>query len=161
MKKISWKNVSVFVLGMLVFAVGSFFIRTFIFVRRPEPSGIIEDWEQICFWSDAGGIYAAVSPKGCYPTYCTLPKLQAGTALVDVREYKIQFETRFVLEETSRFPFPCIDNCAGGGTLQFNLGRLIPNIYEVWFQDEKVGEMNVYSGLDTPRQCITRTQGDS
>jgi hypothetical protein len=161
MKKISWKNILVFFLGMLVFAVGSFFVRTFIFVRRPSPPvGIIEDWKQICFWPDAGGVYAAVSPKGCFSSTCTRPTYQMGTAIVDVKDYKIQLETRFVLVETSRFPLPCIDNCAGGGTVQFNLGPLIPNDYEVWFRDEKVGKLAVYSGRVTPRQCITSSQQD-
>ena len=154
MKKFSWKNILIFILGMLVFAVGSFFVRTFVFMRRPEPSGIIEDFEQICFWSDQGGVFAAVAPRGCFPTYCTNPKLQAGTAIVNLQDYNIQFETRFLLEKTSRFPFPCADNCTGGGTVHFNLGPLVPNIYDVWFRNEKVGELNIYSGRVTPRQCI-------
>ncbi|UCD41960.1 MAG: hypothetical protein JSV69_15580 [Chloroflexota bacterium] len=160
MKKNWWKSILVFILGMLVFAVGSFFVRTFILVQRPERSGIIEDFQQICFWPDVGGMYASVSPRGCFPSYCTHPKLRAGSAIVDVREYKIQFETQFVLEATSRFPFPCVDNCAGGGTVSFNLGPLIPYDYEVWFRDEKIGQLQVYSGRETPRQCIERPAGD-
>ena len=160
MRRIGWKNVVIFILGMLVFSVGSFFVRTFVFVKRPEPSGIIEDYEQICFWPDEGGIYAAISPKGCYSTTCTRPTLQAGTAIVDVQDYKIKLESRFVLVEASRFPLPCIENCAGGGTVQFNLGNLIPNDYKLWFRDEMVGELMIYSGRETPRQCINRPQDD-
>ena len=129
MKSRWWKNVLIFILGMVTFAVGWFIVSTFIFVERPSLDGIVEDWERICFWPDVGGIYAAVSPKGCYSTTCTRPKLQAGTAVVDSRVNKISLETRFVLEETSRFPLPCTENCAGGGTVQFNLGDLIPNKY--------------------------------
>lgn len=154
MKRKRLKSISVFIFGMLTFAVGYFVVSTFIIVERPAMDGIINDWEQICFWPDANGINAAVSPKGCYSTSCTRPKLQAGTAIVDVQNNRIELETRFVLVETSRFPLPCIDNCAGGGTVQFNLGRLIPNDYEIWFRDERVGKLMVYSGLETPRQCI-------
>ncbi len=154
MKTPKLKNILVFFLGMTTFAIGSFIVSTFIFVERPTMDGIIEDWGQICFWPDVGGIYAAVSPKGCFSTSCTRPTLRAGTAIVDKQEYKIQLETRFVLVETSRFPLPCTENCAGGGTVTFVLDDLIPNNYEVWFRDEKVGELMIFSGRPTPRQCF-------
>lgn len=153
------KNILLLILGMLIFAVGSFIVSTFIFVERPVKDGLIEDWEQICFWSDIGGLFASVSPKGCYSTSCTIPKLQAGTAIVDVQQSKIQIETSFVLVETSRFPLPCIENCAGGGTVQFHLGDLIPNDYAVWFRDDEVGRLMIYSGRPTPRQCMENNPG--
>lgn len=154
MKRQSLKIVAVFIFGMLTFAVGSFIVSTFIIVERPTPVGIIEDWERICFWPDADGITAAVSPKGCYSTSCTTPKLQAGTAIVDLHNHRIELETRFVLAEASRFPLPCIENCTGGGTVNFKLGSLIPYDYEVWFRDEMVGVLMVFSGRPTPRQCF-------
>lgn len=144
----------IFILGMLTFAVGSFLLSTFIIVDRPTKDGIIEDWEQICFWPDVDGLYASISPKGCYSTSCTSPKLQAGTAIVDVQNQKIQLEARFILVTTSRFPLPCIDNCLGGGVVQFKLEPLLPNDYEVWFGNEKVGELMIFSGRPTPRQCF-------
>jgi hypothetical protein len=150
-------GILVFLLGMMTFAFGYFIVSTFFIVERPTPGGIIEDWGRICFWPDEGGIYAAVSPKGCYSTSCTRPTLQVGTAIVDRQDNIIQLETRFVLVETSRFPLPCAENCAGGGTVQFNLGSLLPNAYEVWFRNEKVGELMVYSGRPTPRQCFENT----
>jgi hypothetical protein len=142
---------------MITFAIGSFIATTFIIVERPTPAGVIYDYERICFWADVDGINAAVSPKGCYSTSCTSPKFQAGTAVVDRQNYKIELETRFVLVETSRFPLPCIENCAGGGTVHFKLGDLIPNDYEVWFRGKKVGELMIFSGLPTPRQCFDNT----
>lgn len=145
-----------FILGMLTFAIGWFIVSTFIIVERPTPGGIIEDWERICFWSGEEGILASISPRGCYSTTCTRPILQSGTAIVDVREYTIQLETRFVLAKTSRFPLPCIDNCAGGGTVQFNLGPLVPNDYDVLFRGKKVGELMIFSGRVTPRQCFDK-----
>lgn len=153
------KLVLVFILGMLTFAVGHFIVTTFIIVERPTLEGIIEDWEQICFWpdQDEGGINSTVSPRGCFSTTCTSPVLKEGTATIDQQSYEIHLETRFVLAETSRFPFPCIDNCAGGGTVQFRLGDLIPNNYDIWFRDEKIGTLMVFSGRPTPRQCIDRT----
>jgi hypothetical protein len=154
MKNRTWKYGIVFVLGMLAFAVGSFIVSTFIIVERPSLAGTVEDWGRICFWPDVDGVMTAVSPKGCYSTSCTLSKRQIGTAVVDGQANRIQLETSFVLVETSRFPLPCIDNCQGGGTIQFNLGDLIPNKYEVWFREEQVGELNVFSGLTTPRQCF-------
>jgi hypothetical protein len=148
------KFVNIFILGMLTFAVGSFLVSTFIIVERPTKDGIIEDWGQICFWPDVDGLYASISPKGCYSTTCTHPTLQTGSAIVYVQNRKIQLEARFVLVKTSRFPFPCIDNCSGGGTVQFKLVPLIPNNYEVWFGDLKVGDLMLFSGRPTPRQCF-------
>ena len=157
MKRQNIKIISVFILGMLVFAVGSIIVSTFVFVERPNKRGIIDDWERICFWLDVDGIYAAVSPKGCYSSTCTATKLQTGTAIVDRHAYKIQLETRFVLIETSRFPLPCTEDCAGGGSVQFIFDDLIPNDYEVWFRDEMVGELMIFSGRPTPRQCFENT----
>lgn len=154
MKHPKLKNILVFFLGMATFAIGSFIVSTFIFVKRPTPAGVIYDYERICFWPDVDGITASVSPRGCYSTSCTSPKYQAGTAIVDRQEYKIHLETRFVLVEESRFPLPCTENCAGGGTVQFHLGHLIPNKYEVWFRDKKVGELDIFSGLPTSSQCF-------
>jgi hypothetical protein len=154
MKYLKLKNFLIFILGMVTFAVGWFIVSTFIFVKRPTPPDVIYDYERICFWPDVDGITAAISPNGCFSTTCTSPRFQAGTAIVDSQEYKIQLETQFVLVETSRFPLPCIENCAGGGTVQFHLGHLIPNQYEVWFRDKKVGELDIFSGLPTPHQCF-------
>jgi hypothetical protein len=142
---------------MLTCAVGWFALSTFIFVERPTKDGIIQDWGRICFWPDVDGITAAVSPPGCYSTSCTRPVLQSGTAVVDPQNYEIRLETRFVLAETSSFPLPCTQNCGGGGTVQFNLGGLLPNDYQVWFRGEKVGELMVFSGRPTPRQCFDNT----
>jgi hypothetical protein len=148
------RSILVFILGMLTFAVGSFLVSTYIIVERPTKDGITDDWGQICFWPDADGLYAAVSPKGCYSTSCTRPKLQSGTAIVDIQNHKIQLETRFVLVKASHFPLPCADNCDGGGVVQFKLEPLIPNDYAVWFRDEKVGNLMIFSGRPTPRQCF-------
>jgi len=125
--------------------------------EKPVQDGSIEDWGQICFWPDVDGLYASVAPKGCYSTTCTRPTLQTGTAIVDVQNRKIQLAARFVLVQTSRFPLPCINNCSGGGTIQFKLDPLIPNDYEVWFGDLKVGEVHTFSGRTTPRQCFENT----
>jgi hypothetical protein len=156
MSKFGVKQIIIFILGMLTFAIGSWIISTFIFVERPYREGIIEDWDQICLWQDQDGIYVAISPKGCFSTTCTHPKLQASTAIVDLQNQKIQLDARFVLVKTSRFPLPCADNCLGGN-VQFKLNNLIPNDYEVLFGDEKVGEVNIFSGRPTPKQCFEKT----
>ena len=142
-----------FILGMLTFAIGSWFLSTFIFVERPVKEGIIEDWDQICLWQDTDGIYIVISPKGCYSSTCTRTQLQTSTAIVDLQNQEIQLDARFVLTNTSRFPLPCADNCLGGNT-QFKLDNLIPNDYEVTFRSEKVGEVKIFSGRTTPRQCF-------
>ena len=147
--------VFVFFLGMLTFAIGSWFLSTFIFVERPVKNGVIEDWDQICLRQDRDGIYVTISPQGCYSTSCTSPKLQASTAVVDLQNQKIQLDASFVLVKTTRFPLPCIENCLGGN-VQFKLDQLIPNDYEVWFRQDKVGDVKIFSGRPTPRQCFEK-----
>ena len=154
MMKFNVKTIIVFVLGMLTFALGAFIVNTFFLPTRPEEGGIIEDWEQICLWQDMDGIYLSVSPKGCYSTTCTQIKQQVGTATLDLQNQEIHLNARFVLLETSRFPLPCAQNCLGGGSVQFKLDQLIPNDYTLWFLDQKVGEVNIFSGRTTPRQCF-------
>jgi hypothetical protein len=160
MRRFRAKNILMFILGMLTFAVGSFIVTTFIIVERPVKEGIIEDWDQICFWPDADGFYLSISPRGCYSSSCTRPKLQTSTAMVDVQKRAIQLEARFVLQKTSRFPLPCTEDCSGG-TVQFKLDQLLPNEYEVWFKDERVGNLNIFSGRPTPRQCFESTLSNS
>jgi hypothetical protein len=152
MKNKKSKHIVVFILGMMAYAVGSFLISSFILMDRPEKSGTIEDWEQICFRVEKGNVYASVSPKGCYSTSCTRPRFQTGTAIVNQEE--IRLETTFALSKNSRFPLPCVDNCAGGGSVQFNLGSLTPNEYTVWFRNDEVGHLKVFSGRSTPSQCF-------
>lgn len=154
MKYQKLKNIFVFGLGMLTFALAAFIVNNFWLTARPEKNGIVEDWEQICLWQDADGIYLSVSPRGCYSTTCTQIKQQIGTAMLDLQNQEIHLDTRFVLLETSRFPLPCTENCSGGGRVQFKVDQLIPNDYKLWFSEQKIGEVHVFSGRTTPRQCF-------
>ncbi len=158
MKRLNRNVILAFCAGMLVFAAGSFVLSTFIFPQRPSAGGIVEDWGRICIWPDVSGIYAAVSPQGCYSSTCTAPKLQTGVAIVDSQAHRIRFETRFVLSEASQLPLPCSEDCAGGGSVDFNLGELLPNDYEVWFRAEYVGQLLIFSGRPTPRQCFENSR---
>jgi len=160
MRKTGWKYMLVFIFGMITFAVGYFMLNVFVGFRRPTPLGNVEDFETICFWyDDQGSIQASISPKGCYSTTCTRQVSKTGSAVLDQDSFKISLNASFVLAETSRFPLPCIENCAGGGMVNLNLGELQVGQYEVWFKDEIVGEFNIYSGLPTPRQCIENPRG--
>lgn len=154
MRKLIWRMIGVLTTVMITFAAASFIVKPFLKPEKPVQDGNIEDWGQICFWPDIDGLYASVSPKGCYSTSCTRPKLQTGTAIVDVQNRKIQLEARFVLQETSRFPLPCTKDCYGGGRIQFKFDQLIPNDYTLWFSEERVGEIHIFSGRTTPRQCF-------
>lgn len=155
MARLKARNILVFILGMLTFAMGSWFLSTFILVDRPTREGVIEDWDQICFWQEQDGIYVAISPQGCYSSSCTRAQLQTSTAVVDLQNQKIQFDARFVLIKTSRFPLPCTENCLGGN-VQFKLDDLVPNDYQVWFRQDKVGEVKIFSGRPTSQQCFDK-----
>jgi hypothetical protein len=155
MARLKGRNIIVFILGMLAFAMGSWFLSTFIFVERPARDGMIEDWDQICLGQDQDGITIAISPQGCYSTSCTSAKLQTSSAVIDLQNQIIQLDAHFVLVKTSRFPLPCIENCLGGD-VRFKVNDLVPNDYEIWFRDDRVGEAKVFSGRPTPRQCFEK-----
>ena len=160
MRKTGWKYMLVFIFGMLTFAVGYFLLNVFVGFRRPTPLGTVEIYETICFWyDDQGSIQASISPKGCYSTTCTRQISKTGSAVLDQDSFKISLNASFVLAKTSRSPLPCIENCAGGGMVNLNLGELQVGQYEVWFRDEIAGEFNISSGLPTPRQCIENPRG--
>jgi hypothetical protein len=155
MTRFKARTVLVFILGMLTFAIGSWFLSTFIFVERPTKDGIIEDWDQICFRQDPDGIYATISPLGCYSYSCTRTQFQTSSAVIDLQNQEIHLDASFILVKTSRFPLPCAENCLGGN-VQFKLDNLIPNDYEVWFRENKVGEVKIFSGRPTPQQCFEK-----
>jgi hypothetical protein len=159
MKQVRWKYILVFALGMLTLTGGYLLLSVFGGLRRPTPLGTIEDYGSICFWyDDQGSMQASVSPKGCYSTTCTRQVSQAGSAVINQDQFHISFKSRFVLAETTRFLLPCTENCAGGGTVHFDLGPLQVGQYEVFYGDKFAGELNVFSGLPTPRQCIRNTK---
>mgnify|MGYP001031070979 CR=1 FL=1 len=158
MSGIRVKRMLFFVLGMLTIALGFWILTTFIPTKTPEKGQMVEDWGEICLWQDVDGINLSVRPKGCFSTSCTEIKQKTGTVLVDMQLQEIHLASRFILMETSRFPLPCIDNCLGGGIVLFNLSTLLPNDYTLWFGDQKVGEVMVFSGRETPRQCFTDGQ---
>jgi hypothetical protein len=151
------KTIVVFMLGMLTIAIGTVLYTVFLNPRRPQPVMTIENRGEICFRiDDVGDMIASVSPEGCFSPGCTQQVQKVGKAVVDRRNLELSFETLFVLAETSRFPFPCIDDCFGGGTIDFNLGMLDVGDYAVWLGDENIGKLMIFSGLPTPRQCLPK-----
>lgn len=154
MKSVQIKYVLAFFLGMITLALGYLFVTVFGGIRRPQPMDIVEDYREMCFWYDEqGSMQASISPLGCFSPTCTRTVSQSGTALVDQDQFSIRVDAEFMLAETSRFPLPCVENCSGGGSLQLDLGELQVGQYEVWYGNERAGDLNVFSGLPTPRQC--------
>ena len=158
MMKFKFRAMIWFALGMLTFALGVFIVNSFLLPTRPEQDGIIEDWGEICIYQDVDGINLTISPKGCYSSTCTRIKQQVGTAVIDLQNQEIILDARFILLRVSRFPLPCTEDCQGGGRIQFVLSNFIPNDYMLWFGDQMVGEMSIFSGRSTPRQCFTNPQ---
>lgn len=155
MKRIYFKYALVFLLGMFTMTIGYLVLVVFGGIRKPTPLEVVEDYGMICFWSDdQGHMQASVSPKGCFSPSCTRAVSQDGSAVVDKQRFEINFVTNFSLVETTRFLLPCVENCSGGGTIQVNLGELPVGQYDIFFRDHRVGGLNIFSGLPTPRQCI-------
>ena len=155
MRRFHWRSVWIFLLGMLTFAVGYFVFNVTVGLRRPTQAGIVEDYGSICFWyGERGNMQVSITPQGCYSTTCTRQVSQTGRAVIEQDQFQIHLESSFVLAENSRFLLPCIENCSGGGTVNLDLGELRVGKYEVWFRNELAGDLNVFSGLPTPRQCL-------
>jgi hypothetical protein len=155
MNRIYFEYALVFLLGMFTLAIGYLVLVVFGGIRKPTPMEVVEDYGMICFWSgDQGHLQASVSPKGCFSPTCTRAISQSGSAVVDEQRYEIHFVTSFSLVKTSRFLLPCVENCSGAGLIQLDLGELPVGQYDILFRDERIGELNIYSGLPTPRQCI-------
>jgi hypothetical protein len=160
MKSVRAKYVLMFILGMITLAFGYLLITIFGGIRRPTPPIVVEDYKEMCFWyDDQGSMQVSITPLGCFSPTCTRPISQSGTALVDQDQYRIRLDAGFILAETSRFPLPCVESCSGGGLVQLNLGELQVGQYEVRYRNELAGELNVFSGLPTPRQCLTSPGG--
>lgn len=63
MKRVGWKYVLMFVLGMMTVVIGYILFSVFRGFSRPTPMGIVEEYGSICFWYDEqGSIQASVSP---------------------------------------------------------------------------------------------------
>lgn len=155
MKRTWFKNLMIFLLGMLTLAIGAVLFTVFGFGRRPSPAGSVENRGEICFQpGDTGHMLVRVNPEGCFSPNCSRPTLLEGTAILDRDRWELRFDTHFVIAETSRFPFPCSEDCTGGHTIHFDLGVLDVGDYAVWVGDERVGDLMVFSGLPTPDQCF-------
>jgi hypothetical protein len=155
MKFLDRKSILFFALGMLTLGVIIVLYSVFFNVKTPEPGMTVENRGEICFRVDENGdMIASISPEGCFSTTCTRQVQKVGKVTIDHRDFELRFETRFVMAETSRFPLPCIDNCSGGGMIDFNLGMLEVGDYLVWHGEERVGKLMVFSGLPTPQQCF-------
>lgn len=122
---------------------------------RPEPGSVIDNKGEICFRTDeAGHMRASISPEGCYSTNCTRQVQKVGSVVLDRRNFEIRFDAHFTLAEEKSFLIPCIDNCLGGGTIDFDLGILDVGLYSVWLGDRTIGELSVTSGLPPRDQCL-------
>jgi hypothetical protein len=155
MRRIYFKYALIFLLGMFTLAIGYLVLVVFGGIRRPTPLEVVEDYGMICFWNDdQGKMQASISPKGCFSPTCTRIVNQSGSAVIDKQRYEINFFTSVSLVETSRFLLPCVESCSGGGLVQLDLGELPVGQYDILFRDDRVGELNIFSGLPTPRQCI-------
>jgi hypothetical protein len=156
--KLNTKTMIAFGLGFLTFALAAFLVKVFLPTKIPDKDGIIEDWGQICLWQDVDGIYLSISPLGCYSSNCTEIKQHAGTAVIDLHNQEILLDAIFVLKQRSPWPLPCVENCSGGGLILFKFEQLVPKDYRLNYKGEVIGEVNIFSGRATPRQCFTNVQ---
>ena len=135
--------------------------------RKPEPGIQVRERTSICFRlsEDAhpledAHIHALAAPADCFSMRCTRVYQKSGTAVLDQEAHRLDFETAFILSETKPLLGGCTPDCAGGGTLDFDLGPLEPDIYDVYLWGDMIGELSVTSGLPWRDQCLVGTDQD-
>lgn len=122
---------------------------------RPEPGIIERERVLVCFrQSEQGHAVVTIRPDACHSMRCAHPEEVSGTALLDRREFRIDFDPYFHFTESKPLFFPCADDCAGAGTLQFDLGVLDVGLYQVHVRDHYLGDLSVTSGLAWVDQCL-------
>jgi hypothetical protein len=104
---------------------------------------------------------ASVAPMDCYSYRCAHLSQATGTAVIDTRAFRIDFETTFHIAESKPLIGGCLPDCMGGGQLDFDLGTLDVGLYEVdlWGKDQ--GDLSVTSGLPWKDQCLPSTRSGS
>jgi len=127
-----------------------------ILFRHPEQGIVVRERAEVCFRlsSEAAHVLASVTPSDCYSMRCTVPYQMAGTAVLDQRAFRLEFETTFRLSESRPFLLGCGRDCAGGGSLEFDLGMLEVGLYRVFLWDSYLGDLSVTSGLPWRDQCL-------
>lgn len=122
---------------------------------RPEPPIVEREQMTVCFRQDEQGhVIATVRPETCYSMRCTKRIEASGTAVLDRRAFRIDFESTFRFAEAKPFLLPCTEDCLGAGELIFDLGVLDVGLYEVYVWDEVEGDLSVNSGLPWNDQCL-------
>jgi hypothetical protein len=122
---------------------------------RPEPGILIREKTSVCFrQSEDAHILVSVQPGDCYSIRCTHVNQAIGTAVLDQTNFRLDLETTFNLSSTRPLIGGCSPDCAGGGRLEFNLGRPNPGLYTVNLWGHKIGELSVTSGLPWHDQCL-------
>ncbi|MGD8732305.1 MAG: hypothetical protein PVH92_10525 [Anaerolineales bacterium] len=124
-------------------------------LRRPEQGIEVNERVEICFQQDEEGhILAIAKPLDCFSMRCTRPYLRSGTAVLDETGSRLDFELTFRLSESKNLLFGCGPDCAGGGTMTFDLGQVPVGLYRVYLWGTYQGELSVTSGLPWHDQCL-------
>lgn len=140
-----------FVLGVMLLCLSS----CAVIFGRPEPAISVREDVVLCFrQSPQAHVIAEVQPATCYSVRCTKQIQSTGTAMLDQGEFQIHFAPSFQFSETKPFLLPCMDDCAGGGRLTFDLGVLDVGLYQVYVWDRAMGELSVTSGMPWRDQCL-------
>jgi hypothetical protein len=127
-------------------------------IRRPEHGQTVRERASICFrQSEDAHILASVAPADCFSYRCASLSRATGTAVVDTRAFRIDFETTFVIAETRPLLGGCLPDCMAGGQLDFDLGPLDPAPYEIYLWGTKRGYLSVPSGVPWQDQCLPAT----
>ena len=126
-----------------------------VFFRQPEPGMNVSESIELCFrQNDQAHVLATARPSDCFSMRCTHQNYKSGTAVLDVRASRLDFEMTFNLSEEKNLLFGCGGDCAGGGSLQFDLGPLPVGLYAVYLWDAYLGDLSVTSGLPWHDQCL-------
>lgn len=138
-----------------VFLCGTSLVGCAAIFGRPEPGQTVRERARICFrQSPDAHITASVAPIDCYSYRCAHLRQATGTAVVDNRAFRIDFETTFHISEDRPVLGGCLSDCMGGGQLDFDLGPLDPALYDIHLWGTELGHLSVTSGMPWQDQCL-------
>ena len=132
-----------------------------VVLGRPEQGIEVRERVRVCFYQSEGThITAVIEPADCYSIRCTRINQKNGTAVLDRKWHRLEFETTFVLSEIRPFLGDCISDCAGRGQMIFDLGHLKPGTYDVYIWGDLTGELSLASDLSRKDQCLAQSNSD-
>lgn len=115
---------------------------------------LIENDGVVCFWElyNTLEVRGYFSPAGCYSSFGTSPLEQSLSVKLDPKQYRIEFDTRFVVLVNSARSWT--GDCCGAGLVSFDLGNVPRGRYSVWLGERRLGSVQIPAKSQEHLTCL-------